>query len=187
MSDKDKRANNLSLCGRVLLGYILKNYYGKEYFCYRYGENGKPYLENEDIFFNISHSGSVALCTVGRSENGCDIQQHRPYNEKVAKRFFTEQEFLLISRSEDKEKTFTRLWTMKEAVLKKKGTGISGGLSTYDFSEYAFCDDFSVYGCRFSCFEYGDYEICICSDSLKETVETVTADEFEKYIDSIKI
>ena len=41
-------------------------------------ENGKPYfVEHRDIYFNLSHSGEYAVCVIGNTENGIDIEGKR--------------------------------------------------------------------------------------------------------------
>lgn len=187
LSDKDGKSKDVSLCGRVLLGYMLKREFDMDFFCYRYGENDKPYLKDEDIFFNISHSGNMVLCSVERREVGCDVQKLSEYKPGIVGRFFTEKEFALIEGCEDKSRIFTKLWALKESILKQKGTGIGGGLSAYDFSAFTDSDDFTAYGLRFSCFSLKGYEIAVCTEIAKQSLELISREEFERYIDSIKI
>ncbi len=183
---KDVKSKKLSVCGRVLLGYMLNKNYGIDSFSFRYGVKGKPYLENEDIFFNISHSGSFVLCSADRCEIGCDVQKIQQYNPAVAKRFFTEKEVSVIGGSDNQSRAFIKLWALKESVLKKTGEGVGGGLKDYDFSDCLNLDSFEAYGYRFSCFRVKDYEIAVCSESEKQRLEVVTKEEIQKYIDRIK-
>ena len=122
--------NRHSVCGRVLLGYILHNHCSVSSFSYTLGENGKPYLRDENIYFSISHSGDMILCCVTEKECGCDIEQVRSFNPRVVLRFFTENEAKAIEDSDDKDRLFIRIWTLKESVLKKIGSGITGGLQS---------------------------------------------------------
>ncbi len=99
---------------------------------YRYGSNGKPYLCNIPLFFNLSHSGEYVACVLSGQEIGVDIQfQTRQNTESFAKRFFhpREQE-ILKQKSSD---FFYRLWTRKEAYGKMTGEGINAVLKK-DFS-----------------------------------------------------
>ena len=42
------------------------------------GAHGKPYLAGrDDLFFSLSHSGSIALCAVSDRELGADVQECR--------------------------------------------------------------------------------------------------------------
>ncbi len=185
ISDQLIRGNKYSLFGRVLLGYILKNYYGTESFSYRYGENGKPYLKNGDMFFNISHSGKYVLCCVSESEIGCDIEQIRDYNPKVGKRFFTPREYKLLSNKETEDLFFAKLWTLKESILKKDGTGISGGLDTYCFAEHIGEESFRAYGCSFYSFRYGNYMISVCCEKSDIETEFISEEKIVEFIRSL--
>ncbi len=185
ISGKRYRKNNLSLYGRALLGYILKSSYGISRFSYHYSENGKPYLENSDVFFSISHSGSYVLCCVSDNEIGCDIERIKDYNPKIAKRFFTEKEAELLERSENKEITFVSLWTLKESILKKEGTGISGGLDTYCFADYIDKENFTAYGYSFFVCCFGEYVISVCSEHSETEAELVPKDKIIEFIVSL--
>lgn len=186
ITKSDKKSRDISLCGRVLLSYILSKEYGIERFSYSYGKNEKPYLENEDIFFNISHSGDMFLCCTDKSEIGCDVQQIKKYNPKVAKRFFAENEVAAIENSTDKDRTFIKLWALKESILKKNGTGIGGGLSEFDFSPYLGLSEFRAFDCFFSVFSVDEYEIALCSERNSQGIEFLSKEKFEKYIANIK-
>lgn len=186
VTDNKKKNRDISLCGRILLSYILSEEYGIEKISYCYGKNEKPYLENKDIFFNISHSGNLVLCCTDKSEIGCDVQQIKKYNPKVAKRFFAENEAAAIENSSDKDRTFIKFWALKESILKKNGTGISGGLAEFDFSSYLGLSEFKAFNCYFSVFSVDEYEIAVCSESKKQKIEFVSKEKLEKYIENIK-
>ena len=156
-----------SVAAKALLCSMLEKEYGLTDFTVDADENGKPYILGGKISFNISHSGDYVLCTVGDENVGCDIQKLTPCNFKVAKRFFADNEVMLLEKSENRDFVFTRLWALKESVLKFSGEGVSGGLDRYDFSEYYNCDSFYYKGLNFNCFEIPGYAIGICSESGK--------------------
>lgn len=179
--------HNESICARALLGYILYTRYGISSFSYRYGTDGKPYLENVKLYFNISHSGSGILCCVSDNEIGCDIEKVREYNPKVAKRFFTEKETGLLEASDVKNRLFARLWTLKESILKKDGSGIRGGLDTYCFADNAFNNEFYAYGCNFLAVSRVEYELTVCSTEKYSVTDVIALDykDFEEYINKL--
>jgi 4'-phosphopantetheinyl transferase len=89
---------------------------------------GKPILlEPPGIHFNISHSGNWVVCAVANSPLGIDVENIRPVDLEVAKRFFTEEEYHFISSQEDIDKLrcFYTLWTLKESYVKYVGKGLS--------------------------------------------------------------
>ena len=98
-------------------------------------ENGKPYLaECESVFFNLSHSGLLAMCVTAERSVGCDIEKVEKCNIQVAERKFSKPEFEYISAGltpEEKNKRFYRVWTMKESFLKATGVGIAYPLESF--------------------------------------------------------
>ena len=110
---------------------------------YRRGPNGKPYLLDSDLEFNITHSGDLLLAAVTRGrEVGIDIEHVRPERPvmSLAKRYYTPAELQWLGTLPKDEQAigFFRLWTLKESFLKARGTGLPGGLNTF---EYAVSDD----------------------------------------------
>lgn len=152
-----------SVLSKALLCFILEEHYGLSDFFIDCDEKGKPFIVDGKLFFNLSHSGKYVMCVCGDENVGCDIQQVKPYNEKVAKRFFTPEENELLEKSNDKARVFTSLWTLKESALKLSGEGISGGLDRYDFSKYYNKEIFSMSGMSFYRTESEDYIFAICS------------------------
>jgi 4'-phosphopantetheinyl transferase len=115
------------------LRWILARYLACEPAALRFGarENGKPFLEDGSLEFNLSHSGALALIAVARGRRvGVDIELIRPMPEvdAVARRTCTAEELatlMALSRG-DRERAFFALWTRKEALSKATGEGIGG-------------------------------------------------------------
>jgi len=103
------------------------------------GEYGKPALaagSGEEIRFNLSHSGDVAVCAVTNAcDVGIDVEEIRTSTsfEQIAMQFFSagEQRLLAAVPAELRAETFTRIWVSKEAYVKATGRGIGVGLSTF--------------------------------------------------------
>lgn len=151
-----------SLIGRIMLHKALSEFGAGEY-TVRYNDEEKPSLIcNKDLYFNISHSGDYVVLALSDNEVGCDIQEIRPYNPKVAVRHYCENEKCLIEESENKDSVFIKLWALKESILKFTGKGISGGLSTYDFSPYISDESFTAFGCNFYVTEIDNTYFALC-------------------------
>ena len=99
-------------------------------------ENGlwdKPRLVSpQGVHFNLSHSGGWTVVALSDNEVGVDIQQVKPLDMRLAKRFFTENEWRQIEGAGDgAAELFYRLWTVKEAYLKALGTGLNRPLNSF--------------------------------------------------------
>lgn len=106
-------------------------YEGTKFSCDEYG---KPFAENRNVFFNLSHSRSNVACAVSDEKVGCDIEAVRDIDGNLAKRFFSDDEYktLLSCRTkEEKSDTFFGIWTAKESFLKAVGTGIRVSLNSF--------------------------------------------------------
>ncbi|MEM8563056.1 MAG: 4'-phosphopantetheinyl transferase superfamily protein [Pseudomonadota bacterium] len=100
------------------------------------GERGKPLLAAGDLFFNYSHSGdyaAFALCW--DAQVGVDIECERPLANPlaIARRQFAKNEYKALTQTPDADlqSRFFKYWTLKEAFLKARGDGISGGMDTF--------------------------------------------------------
>lgn len=89
-------------------------------------------------WFNLSHSGRVAILAVARQPVGVDIEEVRPLPDAytVARRFFSaaEREALSALRADRWLRGFYSCWTRKEAFIKGIGDGLSRPLESFDVS-----------------------------------------------------
>ncbi len=102
------------------------------------GEHGKPFFENSDIRFSISHSGDYVCVAVARGvEIGVDIQLVQNNRDRLADRFYSKGELSALAGLENDEKReeFFRIWTRKEALLKADGCGITIDLRSFDVTD----------------------------------------------------
>ena len=98
---------------------------------FSYGEHGKPSIVGHaDIHFNLSHCREAALCVVSDRPVGVDVESIREFKESLVSYTMSDAEIARIHQAERPEVEFIRLWTMKEAVLKLAGTGITNDLKT---------------------------------------------------------
>lgn len=110
---------------------------------FSYENHGKPFLKNSPvpIHFNLSHSNGLALLAVSStSPVGIDIEHARGPEHSLdalglARRFFSRAEHTAIAAApndDDMRKQFFTCWTRKEAFVKALGSGIAGGLDSFD-------------------------------------------------------
>ena len=99
--------------------------------------NGRPYLKDRDLAFNLSHSESRAILGVSRDTRlkqclGVDVEwvNRRVERHALAKRFFTGTESELVLDDPGCGRFF-HIWTRKEAVLKTNGIGLRVPLDSF--------------------------------------------------------
>ena len=116
----------------LLLCEGLRKEYGieeKPLFCY--GQHGKPALVGHpDIHFNLSHCHDAVVCALSSKPVGIDVESVSHYKESVARYTMNDEEMEQILQAERPDVMFTRLWTMKEAVLKLSGEGLRDNLKS---------------------------------------------------------
>lgn len=96
---------------------------------FEYEEKGKPYISgHSDIHFNISHCKNGVAVAVADAPVGIDIECIERIDLKVAPRVCNEEEYKMIMNSKDPKLEFCKLWTIKEAIVKQSGLGISTNL-----------------------------------------------------------
>ncbi len=101
-----------------------------------YDAHGKPrcpHPEARDLDFSVSHAGECAIIALGEAAGvGVDVEEvldHEPSEENL-EILFDEEEFREWARLSPSARrlAFTHAWTIKEAVLKARGTGLDGDI-----------------------------------------------------------
>lgn len=160
-----------------LLGAVLKKEFGIEKYSLGYGDHGKPYLKDHpNIFFNLSHCSGLVVCGVSDAAIGVDCEFIRPYSGSAAKKIFSDSEIKFVSESEDPDKNFFRIWTLKEALGKNFGTGIFSDLKKYEFifeDDKPVCSISDIDGKKFFSQQIicGKWVVSVCSDSSESRFE----------------
>ncbi len=166
-----------SLAGDILLEYGLNKLYGiTEMPLISFGEHGKPFFENSNIHFNISHSGKYTICAIGNTPVGIDIQEINFFDEQqiisIVNHFFSSNEIELINESNCLIDLFFTLWCLKESYVKYTGTGLTAPLNSFSFfpkNDSPFVEFYSNGQNYPSPYFYtssidNNYKLAICSD-----------------------
>ena len=89
-------------------------------------EGGKPFFpDREELHFNLSHSGDLALCGLDRAPVGVDIQIVKAWRPCLPRRVCSAAELAWLDAQPRLWPAFTLLWTLKEARAKESGRGLT--------------------------------------------------------------
>jgi phosphopantetheinyl transferase len=123
------------LAGRALARRMLKGLTG-EGAAWVFGQDlkGRPIIhdnaQRQGPEISISHSGDWVACAIASARRiGVDLEQARPgrrYRE-IAASYFSEVEIKAIDA--EGETAFLSAWTLREAVAKAEGTGLTGAMN----------------------------------------------------------
>ena len=100
------------------------------------GSHGKPRCrEGLHLFVNISHCPAACACAAGSSPVGIDIERRFPFRQNLFDRICSQKEQeLAIEFAGSSSNALNLCWSIKEAVLKMEGSGISYGMERADLS-----------------------------------------------------
>ena len=96
-------------------------------------EMGKPYLKNNEVYFNVSHSGEYLALAISESPVGIDIQEPKNIRDGLYRKVVQPAEQSLIG--EKRQENFLRLWSLKESFVKAEGKGLRIPMKDYYFEK----------------------------------------------------
>lgn len=171
--------NSVYILGRLLLSRLASEFDNIDSLKISYNEHGKPYFINSQkpLYFNISHSKDMVICAVSDTEIGIDIQKISDCKMEVVKRFFADSEYEYLSKIDDQaylNQQFTKLWCMKESIVKCKGEALGTSLKKYSFKfkNEDFEPDFdTLYNIK--CINFDEYYIFSYCSQEKITNESL--------------
>ncbi len=126
-----------TLIGKLIINKLLiEEGYPQNIYSFMKKNNwGRPYLNN-DIHFNISHSGNFVLGALSKTTNiGIDVEEIRILDTKDMDQIFSGTEKREIIGNEINFNLFYSLWTKKEAVIKANGKGLNIPLNEVEVNE----------------------------------------------------
>lgn len=169
---KPVSSKKLSLGAGILLKKGLEEY-GLDVDRIIIGDNDKPYIESaHGLEFNVSHSGNMAVCAFSDAPVGIDIEPTKKFSANLVNSVYKEGEIKYIKyrskNQNDEDCLYTKLWTIKESIMKYYGKGLSmdprkifvdleNGYKVYH-------DGKKLDGLFFTQYEYMGYHIAVCSE-----------------------
>ena len=166
----------------LLLRYALyKEYSYVEAPEFAYGVGKKPYIENSEINFNLSHSHCGVICGVSSGKIGVDIQDEVKEFSGIAKSVLTEAELESIG---DSSACFTDIWTIKEAYGKYTCEGITFDMKNTGFDNIKY--GWNKYmGLNFYNENRGRYSFSVCCE-VPDTIIDVSLRDIAEFLNNIK-
>lgn len=137
---------------------------------FEYNKNEKPFLTGrDDLYFNLSHSGTMAVCAVSDRPVGVDIEKRQHFEESFIRHVYLPEEAdYITSNFNDPDKVFSELWTIKESIMKFFGTGLSlePDKITVDLTRpiSAVCQGFDASELKFTQYPAEGYALTVCSE-----------------------
>ena len=144
-----------SIIGEILLSRLLKSvdiaYSDVEI---EYNENGKPFIVNYPMYYNISHDYDKVICAINDSPIGVDILKNRTLKKGFWSAFCCKEEIKYF-----KNHSLIELFTLKEAYIKCIGLQIN------KIKEFSVVNKGKIIlenGYKYESFINDDYYISIC-------------------------
>lgn len=128
-------------------------------------------MPNLPICFSLSHCKDVVACAVSNHNIGIDVENIIPYNPDVARRVCTAAELEILEQSENKEADFIKLWTIKEAISKFDGRGLTMPFNQINIEDYLILTHEMV-----NC----NYMLSACLGSLSEGIADFNQTKIER-------
>ena len=138
---KHEQGQRLCVLAYQLLKEGLREGYGiTDNPIFEYNEHGKPSIVGHpEIFFNLSHCKEAVICVISDKPIGVDVESIREFKDSLVNYTMNDEEKAEITKSDNPEASFIRLWTMKEATAKLIGTGITHDVkSLIDTTRYKY-------------------------------------------------
>lgn len=183
-----------TLYGEVLARFMIAKKTGVTMKDIEFDKNpyGKPYVKDQnEIFYNISHSGKYVVCGLDTEDIGIDIEEIRDIDLDIAKRFFHAKEYEDIISREIREQVHSLydFWTLKESYIKFLGVGLSKPLNSFYFmingESVQLCsqEDHTVYFYRYLLQD--NYRLAVCVSTPDHiNMEKISLHDLVAYIKS---
>lgn len=124
---------------------------------------GKPYIKGRpDLGISISHCEGLVAAAADHGTVGVDAEKVRQFNPLVAQKVCSDKELEQISLSPDPNRTFYKIWVLKESFGKALGVGLNYRLREVDFTVGDRVVS-NVKGCQFMLYEKPQgYVVALC-------------------------
>lgn len=134
--DQQKNFQTMSIYRKKLLDSVFTEHTGNTFDINKIakGKNGKPYLKNSPLHFNLSHTNGLICCGISNMEIGIDCERIRNFNVSLLDKVCTQSEKYNIISADNINRAFFTYWTLKESYCKFTGNGLSENLKNIEFT-----------------------------------------------------
>lgn len=95
---------------------------------------GKPAWKGGELYFNVSHTRTMAVCAISDGPVGVDAEFIRSVSLGFFLKILSPQERRWVLRQPDQKAAMIALWTLKESYVKFTGQGLKGVSKTVHFA-----------------------------------------------------
>jgi len=182
---RNKKDRRLAILTHRLLCYALWAQFGIRPSAddWAKGWHGKPYLKNAPhVHFNISHSGSIAMCALNNAPVGADIEKITSADNLTARRIMSNQEFAIYDNTQDKDTIFYKIWTLKEAYIKYNGRGLGSDLRALTVYPNGSSIITNTSGCRFALIDaVPGYQAALCAADVSHEINWISEESLGQF------
>lgn len=142
MQSKDILFAGMPLCGasghdagRSLLAQLYREKTGLPCPAVLVSPRGKPYFQDSNLHFSITHTKAHAFCVLAAFPVGVDAEEKdRNIRLTLADKILSPAEMRRFQTAPDPRLALLKLWVLKEAAAKLSGEGLTGYPNHTDFS-----------------------------------------------------
>ncbi len=144
---------------------------------FSYNDNGKPYFNNTNLKFSISHSIDTVVVAFDDEDIGVDIEKIDYFNSELINYIFSKNDKQIYSNKLNSTEFVCRVWTKKEAFVKAIGDGLLDSFANLTFD---YKDDTNIYkGFIIKTYKISDSFLSVCSKKEKHEFEKINLSDLE--------
>ena len=133
-----------------------------------YGERGKPYVKNKEIFFSVSYGEKMVVFALSKKRIGIDIERIKKCDKGIVKYLYSSDESSYLYNSINIDEAFYEIWTYKEAIVKYVGCGIDKHFRELNTIDENYC---STGPAPLISMMYKDYILAVCCEDVVCSIE----------------
>ena len=127
-------------------------------------QNGKPYIDGDPLYLNLSHCGNLAIIAISDKPCGVDLELVCGKSRKAVLNSFSIDERTEI----ENERDFLKHWVVRESYIKMLGSTLAAKLRHLKFVGGVLYDGGQKTDCALFTDESADFVFALCVQSKDE-------------------